>query len=65
MSLCEGVREVIWLISFLTEINFTEWAEKPIQIFSDSKAAIDWTKNQSQKCRTKHIGRQFHFMGEN
>lgn len=62
MSLCEGVREVKWIISVLSELNLSDYVILPVIIHSDSQATINWIKGLGPASRTKHINRKFYFV---
>lgn len=62
MSLCQGVREMRWVVEILEELQMNNFVKKPIKSNIDSTAVIDWVINMKTHGRTKHINRIFHFV---
>jgi hypothetical protein len=59
----KGICELIWLQKMMTELGFPQ--TKAMDLFCDSKAAIDISHNPVQHDRTKHVGVDRHFIREN
>lgn len=63
IALSYGVKEITWLNMFLSELKlhncFTSF-----QLFSDNRAAIDFSKSRVEKNRTRHIDISYHIVRE-
>jgi hypothetical protein len=62
MAAAHATKEIIWLRTFLMEINFQQ--NLPTSLFVDNQSAIALTKNSEFHNRTKHIAVRFHFIRE-
>jgi len=60
MAACAAAQEAVWLRQLLLE--FTCKIFRPIIIFEDNQACIDYTKNSTNHPRTKHIDTKYHFI---
>jgi len=61
-SLASTVSELVWLLGMLKEIGVK--VQVPVQVYSDSKAAIQIAANPVFHERTKHIEIDCHFIRE-
>jgi hypothetical protein len=59
ISLTEATKEVLWLTYFLDELQIPY--DTPV-IFTDSKSAMEWTKNACHHQRTKHVALKYFFI---
>jgi len=57
-----ATQEVIWLRSFLQDLNLTPKVDDPIELLCDSTAAIQFAKDPKFHRKTKHIKRRYHFV---
>jgi len=62
VSLSQCINEVLWLISFLKELDFN--LPLPIPIYCDNKSATDLAHNPVHHDRTKHIDISYHRIRE-
>ncbi|KAG7188181.1 hypothetical protein KM043_017675 [Ampulex compressa] len=62
IAICEGAREVLWLRNLLNSLNVVVQNGRAIILYTDSKAAIDWTHKKNVTNRTKHINRIYYFI---
>jgi Fe2+ or Zn2+ uptake regulation protein len=60
ISLNKTTREVVWLRSLLSSLNFTQVSSTVI--YEDNQPAIDFSKNPGDHRRTKHIEVHYHFI---
>ena len=60
MAACAAAQESVWLQQLLQEFrcNFIS----PMIIFEDNRACIDFTKNNSNHQKSKHISVRYHFI---
>lgn len=61
MALAHGVRECLWLSSFMKEAGLKE-EMRPIQVWSDNQSAIAMAKQSGTSKRVKHVDIKFHFI---
>lgn len=61
-AVSEIVKDVIWLQNMLTELNCIEYMSRPINIFCDNQATIQWLKNAKSSTKTRHVNLKFHFV---
>jgi hypothetical protein len=61
--MAKGLCELIWLKQLFTEIGFAPSCE--MDVFCDSKAAIDISHNPVQHDRNKHVEVDRHFIKQN
>lgn len=61
-AVSEIVKDVLWLQNMLTELNCREYIIKPINIFCDNQATIQWLKNARSSTKTRHVNLKFHFI---
>ena len=59
-AMAETVSEILWLLQLLPSLGIE--VETPITIHSDSLSAIMLAKNPVFHARTKHVGRDVHFL---
>jgi hypothetical protein len=59
IALTEVTKEVLWLTYFLGELGID--FETPI-IYTDSRSAMEWSKNASNHQRTKHVALKYFFI---
>ena len=59
ISLSDATKEVLWITYFLDELQIPY--ETPT-IFTDSKSAIEWSKNACHHQRTKHVALKYFFV---
>ncbi|XP_046145611.1 secreted RxLR effector protein 161-like [Osmia bicornis bicornis] len=65
ISLSRGVKEAIWVSMLLDELQLSEFIiPGGIEIYSDNRAAIDYSKNRVEKAKTKHIDIAYHIVRE-
>ena len=57
-----ATHEVIWLRSFLQDLNLTPKVDDPIELLCDNTAAIQFAKDPKFHRKTKHIKRHYHFV---
>jgi hypothetical protein len=62
VAAAHATKEIIWLRTFLSEINFGQ--NSPTPLFVDNQSAIVLTKNPKFYNWTKHIVVHFHFIHE-
>ncbi len=62
ISLSSCINEVVWIISFLSELGFR--VPTPVPIYCDNKSAKDLAYNPVQHERTKHIDIKYHRIRE-
>lgn len=63
IALSHGVKEITWLNMFLFELKLHNYITN-FQLFSDNRAAIDFSKSRVEKNRTKHIDISYHIVRE-
>lgn len=63
VALSSGVKEMMWLDIFLSELNMREFVTG-IQVFCDNIAAIDFSRSKIEKNRTKYIDISYHLVRE-
>lgn len=63
IALSSGVKEIVWLNMFLTELNLSDCVAG-YQMFCDNRAAIDFSKNRVERNRTRHIDISYHVVRE-
>lgn len=44
------------------ELNCTEYINRPINIFCDNQATIQWLKNAKSSTKTQHVNLKFYFV---
>ena len=59
ISLSDATKEVLWITYFLDELQIPY--ETPT-IFTDSKSAMEWSKNACHHQRTKHVALKYFFV---
>jgi len=57
-----ATQEVIWLRSFLQDLNLTPKVDDPIKLLCDNTAAIQFIKDSKFHLKTKHIKRRYYFV---
>ncbi|CAK9810942.1 Copia protein [Anthophora plagiata] len=62
LAICEGVREIKWIKTILEGIGMGHLCKNPIEVNTDSKAAIEWINKDKVTNRTKHINRKYYFV---
>jgi hypothetical protein len=62
ISLSSCINEVVWIISFLSELGFR--VPTPVPIYCDNKSAKDLAYNPVHHERTKHIDIRYHRIRE-
>jgi hypothetical protein len=60
-SICEAVKEIMWLTSFLTELGIP--FKKPV-LYCDNSGAIDLSKHERFGSRSKHVSIKLAFVRE-
>jgi hypothetical protein len=60
MTLLHALKELIWLLRFLTEISY-DISNQNI-IYTDNQGAIALAHNSEHHARTKHVNIQYHFV---
>ena len=63
MALKEAIKEYIYLISILEQLNIQN--NKKHYLFTDSQSAIELANNPEHHAKSKHIDIQYHFVREN
>ncbi|UYV80412.1 hypothetical protein LAZ67_19000134, partial [Cordylochernes scorpioides] len=61
IALCHSAKEAIWLGQTLSDLGFILHFAKPLTIYCDNRSAIDFSKNNIENNRSKHISVQFHY----
>ena len=61
-ALTEVLNDIVWIISFLTELGLD--VPRPVKIYCDNKSAKDLAENPIHHDRTKHIDIRFHRIRE-
>lgn len=64
VALGQGVKEICFIRSILTEIQLAVYVEKPTIIKCDNQGAKFMAENPSSKKRSKHIDIRYHFIRE-
>ena len=59
ISLTEATKEVLWLTYFLDELGIEYNTPR---IFTDSRSAMEWSKNAVHHQRTKHVALKYFFV---
>ena len=62
ISLSSCINELVWIISFLSELGFR--VPTPVPVYCDNKSAKDLAYNPVQHERTKHIDIKYHRIRE-
>ncbi|CAK9821285.1 Retrovirus-related Pol polyprotein from transposon TNT 1-94 [Anthophora retusa] len=62
LAICEGVREIKWIKTILEGIGMGHLCKNPIEVKTDSKAAMEWINKDKVTNRTKHINRKYYFV---
>ena len=62
MALKEVIKEYLYLISVIKQLNITN--KEKFYLFTDSLSAIDLANNPEHHAKTKHIDIQYHFIRE-
>ncbi|UYV65700.1 hypothetical protein LAZ67_3005179 [Cordylochernes scorpioides] len=58
---CVSAKEAVWLGQTLSDLGFISHFAKPLTIYCDNRSAIDFSKNNIENNRSKHISVQFHY----
>ncbi|KAK2578209.1 hypothetical protein KPH14_012845 [Odynerus spinipes] len=58
----ETVKDIIWVKNILVEMNFYMFYCKPIILYCDNRAAIEWIGNNRSSTKTRHVNMKFHFI---
>ena len=62
MALKEAIKEYLYLISVIEQLNITN--KEKFHLFTDSLSAIELANNPEHHAKTKHIDIQYHFVRE-
>jgi len=62
MALKEAIKEYLYLISVITQLNIEN--KEKFHLFTDSLLAIKLANNPEHHAKTKHIDIQYHFIRE-
>ena len=62
LSAC--INEIVWIVSFLSELGFASRISYPIPIYCDNKSAKDLAYNPVHHDRAKHIDIRYHRIRE-
>ena len=62
ISCASAVQEALWLGYFLKNLESRVCIGKPITIYSDSMAAMAYTKDPKYHGKTKHISMKYNFV---
>lgn len=57
-----AMQGVIWLRSFLQDLNLTPRTDDPVEMLCDNTTAIQFAKDPKFHRKTKHIKRRYHFV---
>ena len=57
-----ATQEVIWLRSFLQDLNFTPKIDELVELLCNNTAAIQFAKDSKFHRKTRPIKRRYHFM---
>ena len=63
VALSYGVKEITWLNMFLSELKLHNYVTS-LHLFSDNRAATDFSKSRVEKNRTRHIDISYHIVRE-
>ncbi|UYV71336.1 hypothetical protein LAZ67_8002677 [Cordylochernes scorpioides] len=61
IALYHSAKEAVWLGQTLSDLGFISHFAKPLTIYCDNRSAIDFSKNNIENNRSKHISVQFHY----
>ncbi|UYV73950.1 hypothetical protein LAZ67_11001568 [Cordylochernes scorpioides] len=61
IALCHSAKEAVWVGQTLSDLGFISHFAKPLTIYCDNRSAIDFSKNNIENNRSKHISVQFHY----
>ncbi|UYV83621.1 hypothetical protein LAZ67_23001719 [Cordylochernes scorpioides] len=61
IALCHSAKEAVWLGQTLSDLGFISHFAKPLTIYCDNRSVIDFSKNNIENNRSKHISVQFHY----
>jgi len=62
ISLCGAACEADWAYHLVNELGLNEYATKPIRMFTDNQAALQFSVSNVESTRTKHIALRYHFL---
>jgi hypothetical protein len=57
-----AVQEAVWLRRFFQRLSVTALADEAVKIYSDSMAALAYTKDPKYHGKTKHIDIRYHYI---
>ena len=57
-----ATQEVMWLRSFLQDLDLTPRVDDPVKMLRDNTAVIQFTKDPKFHLKTKHIKKRYHFI---
>ncbi len=58
------VKEAVWLRIFLQHLDVVTQIDEPVEMLSDSMAALEYLKDPKYHGRTKHIDIRFYYIQE-
>lgn len=61
VSLSETVQEIEWLVRILEELNLFNCSIKPVNVFCDNRSTLDFSQNQVENSRIKHIDTRYNY----
>lgn len=61
-AVSEIVKDILWLQNMLLELKCTDYNNKPIKVYCNNQAAIQWLKNAKSSTKTRHVNLKFHFV---
>ncbi|UYV84151.1 hypothetical protein LAZ67_X001338, partial [Cordylochernes scorpioides] len=64
IALAQTTKEILWIAQILENLKCLTNASRPITIFCDNRAAIEFSKNNIENNRSKHIDIRYHYIRE-
>ncbi|UYV75740.1 hypothetical protein LAZ67_13001182 [Cordylochernes scorpioides] len=64
IALAQTTKEILWIAQILENLKCLTNASRPITIFCDNRAAIEFSKNNIENNRLKHIDIRYHYIRE-
>ncbi|KAH9697754.1 Integrase catalytic domain-containing protein [Citrus sinensis] len=60
----EAIRQALWMLNFITELDFILTVPRPLKIYCDNSSAISFYYNTGSSSRSKHIDVKYLFVRE-
>ncbi|UYV65269.1 hypothetical protein LAZ67_3003763, partial [Cordylochernes scorpioides] len=64
IALAQTTKEILWITQILENLKCLTNASRPITVFCDNRAAIEFSKNNIENNRSKHIDIRYHYIRE-